>query len=148
MTVSYQDILAAAPAVEAFSKARRFKNFGVAYKLAKLSKQLNERKDFYLAEERKLINDFAKKDEQGNIMFNEEKTMILFNDPVNENLAKFSEALNSLKTSEITNIPSLEINISDIIINPNEGFRPADLVALEPFITFKDDVCDEPEVIN
>lgn len=148
MKTTYQDILSAAQPVENFSK-RRFKNFTVAYKLATLSKKLNERKEFYLAEERKLINDFAKKDEQGNIMFNKERTMILFNDPVAENMLKFSNALDELKNTEVTNIPSIEINVSDIIVNPNEGFSPTDLIGLDPFITFTDDInCGDAEVIN
>ena len=37
---------------------KRFKNFSLSYKIAKAAKELNSHKDFYMTEERKIVETY------------------------------------------------------------------------------------------
>ena len=62
------EILNANEALKKLANAK-FNSFKKAYELSKLRKQVDEEIDFYVTEEKKIVETYASKDEKGNPIF-------------------------------------------------------------------------------
>ena len=115
---------------------KHFNNFSLSYKIAKAYKELESHKDFYIAEERKLVNDYAMKDENGQIIITN-NNQIKFSTP--EDAIKFNEGIVKLKSTEVEVFDPIELTIDDFRKNEMD-LTPIDILALEDFIIFKEEV--------
>lgn len=97
-----------------------------AFKVARLLKKLENELATFNETRIKLIENYAKKDEEGKYITNE-KNEYQFDE---NNANKFVEEFNKLLLEEI------EIDANPILINEIENidFTPTEMVALEPFI--------------
>lgn len=96
-----------------------------AYDVYILTKHINEQKDFFIKEEKKLIDKFnAEVLENGKVRINNY-----------EDRAKFAEEYNDLMQYEINDLIAVELNFNDL--NGVE-FAPQELMLLEGVINFKE----------
>ena len=97
-----------------------------AFKVARLLKKLEVELTTFNDTRVKLIEAYAKKDEEGNFVTNE-KNEYQFDE---DNATKFVEEVNKLLLEE------LEIDANPILIDEIEeiDFTPAEMAVLEPFI--------------
>ena len=125
------EILNANEALKKLANAK-FNSFKKAYELSKLRKQVDEEIDFYVTEEKKIVETYASKDEKGNPIFLEGGRIKL--DSV-ETKNNFEKDINELRNLEIDKISKVSISPSDFkddIPTPNE------ILALEVLIDFKE----------
>ena len=110
----------------------KFNSFKKAYELSKLRKQVDEEVNFYIEEEKKIVETYAAKDENGTPIFLEGGRIKL--DSV-EAKNSFEKDINELRNLEIDKISKVSISPSDFkddIPTPNE------ILALEVLIDFKE----------
>lgn len=130
------EILAVSALFETLSKSH-FNNFSVAYKIAKATKELATHKDFYVTEEKKIVESYAAKDKNGQVIIME------------GNKIKFNTVDDAKKfNSEITNLQSTEVDLFEPIVIKLSDFKdgemnltPNDIMVLDGFVVF-DDGCD------
>ena len=94
-----------------------------AYSIYSLAKQINEQREFFIKEERKLIEKFnAEVLEDGRIKFI---------DSINQ--VHFAEEHNELMQYEVENFSPIELSFNDL---GDAEMTPADLMTLEGVINF------------
>ena len=98
----------------------------VAFKVARLLKKLEAELATFNDTRIKLIETYAKKDDEGNFVTNEKNEYQFDADNAN----KFVEEINKLLLEEI------DIDANPILVDEIEelNFTPAEIVALEPFM--------------
>lgn len=92
-----------------------------AYKVYSLAKQINEQNEFFINEEKKLIEKFNAKIEDGG--------RVVFEDPSNQNA--FIEEHNKLLQYKLENLPVIELTLADL---GDASFSPNELMLLEGVI--------------
>lgn len=100
----------------------------VAYKLNKIKKAVEENTQFYAEKFQEIIDTYAKKDANGQVVFNEDGSQILIQEDKIDECNKALEELQSL-TVEIDNY-----NLSIDDFDENMECTPEDLEALMPFL--------------
>ena len=124
MKVTLKEIVESQEAMRALSnKSLRGR---VAFKVARLLKKLEAELTTFNDTRTKLIESYAKKDEEGNFVTND-KNEYQFDQ---ENANKFVEEINKLLLEE------LDIDANPILVDEIEelDFTPAEMAALEPFM--------------
>jgi len=126
---------------EVFSKLNRkhFKDFKLTLAIARLSKELEDHREFVTNEEKKILLKYYKKNADGTDFLFDEKGVSKIEDPkklpdLNREMDEFHK--NKL---EITSIKS-KIIIKDV--KELNDLTPQDIMVLDPFIEF--DVDDDP----
>lgn len=113
--------------IDFFSEfSKKEMNARVAYKFAKILKQIVEEYNSYNAVRQKLIDKYANKDDNGLIIYNSDGGATLSN----ENYRIFTEELEKLLSTEV------ELNIIPIELNDieNINFTPGQMAIFEQFI--------------
>lgn len=101
----------------------------VAYKLNKIKKAVEENGEFYATKFQEIIDTYAKKDEEGNLVFSENGEQIMIQDDKIEECNKALEELQTL-TVEVENY-----NLSIDDFGENIECTPEDLEVLMPFLS-------------
>lgn len=98
-----------------------------AYKLNKIRKALDKESDFYGEKFQEIINTYAKKDGEGNIVFSEDGSEIMIQE---DKIDECNKALEDLQNLEVE-VENYNLTIEDL----GEGFKctPDQLDALMPF---------------
>ena len=131
MELSLVEILACNKALEVLSK-KHYKNFDVALKLAHLKKKLNEESDFYMQQERDIIDRYAEKQEDGNFKLSDGNLTFKTVDDARS----FSEDLTKLKSTMVDIGDPIKININTDISIDQESLTPDEILALGNIIEF------------
>ncbi len=115
--------------------SKHYTNFAVSYKIARAAKELDENRTFYMAEEKKLVEKYAKRDENGQIII-EDGNRVRFETPEDGNA--FQEEILKLQQTEIDIFDKIIINFKDFK-SGDMDLTPMDIVGLEEFVEFVDD---------
>lgn len=99
-----------------------------AYKLNKIKKAVEKESEFYQEKFQEIVDTYAKKDENGNIVFSEDGNQIMIKDGMVEECNKALEDLQNLEVEVETFGLSLEDLGDDVECTPEE------LEALMPFM--------------
>lgn len=117
-----------------FRKAYNFFNsiklpLKAAYKLTKIKNAVEKETEYYGEKFQEIVNTYAKKDENGNLMYNEDGTQILIKDGM---VMECNEKLEELHNLEI-GVENYNLTIDDL----GEGIEVTtdDLDALMPFFS-------------
>lgn len=99
-----------------------------AYKLNKIRKAVEKEAEFYSEKFQQIVQDYAKKDEAGNVVFSEDGNQIMIQD---DKLVECNKALEDLQSLEVE-IDTFNLTIEDL----GEGIEctPDQLDALMPFM--------------
>lgn len=114
---------------------KHFNNFSLSYKLAKASKEIEEQTSFYVKEERKIIEQYALKDDNKQIKILEGNRIGF---KTAEDASKFNEEILKLQELEIDIFEPIMIHSSDFKYGEMD-LTPSDILKLEGFIEFVDD---------
>lgn len=117
---------------------KHFNNLSVSYKIAKAYKDLENQRDFYVTEERKLVEEYAMKDDKGQVIV-ENNNQIHFKTV--DDAKAFNEGIANLCNMEVDVFEPFEIQVSDFRKNEMD-LTPLDLIKLENFIIFKEQEAD------
>ena len=100
----------------------------VAYKLNKIRKAVEKEAEFYSEKFQQIVQDYAKKDEEGNVVFSEDGNQIMIQD---DKLVECNKALEDLQSLEVE-VDTFNLTIEDL----GEGIEctPDQLDALMPFM--------------
>ena len=99
-----------------------------AYKLNKIRKAVDKEGDFYAEKFQEIIDKYAKKDEQGNIIFSDDEDQIMIKDDMIEECNK---ALADLQELEVQ-IENYGLSIEDL--GEDIKCTPDDLEVIMPFM--------------
>ena len=99
-----------------------------AYKLNKIRKAVDKEAEFYSEKFQQILEDYAKKDEEGNLVFSEDGNQIMIQD---DKIIECNKALEDLQSLEVE-IDTFNLTIEDL----GEGIEctPDQLDALMPFM--------------
>lgn len=122
---------------------KRFNNFSVSYKIAQASKSLDEQSKFYAEEERKIIEQYAVKDEKTGQVKIIDGNRISFKDQ--DDAINFNKEIIKLQQTEVDIFDIIDIYMSDFR-SGDMDLTPSDILDLEGFVNFIDD--EEPVVAN
>lgn len=100
-----------------------------AYKLTKIKNAVEKETDYYGEKFQEIVNTYAKKDDEGNLMYSKDGTQILIKDGM---IAECNQALDELHNLEI-GIENYNLSIDDL----GEGIEVTTdaLDALMPFLS-------------
>ena len=130
--MTYENILTAHEALGNLT-AKRFTSFKVARQLVALRKKVDEEFDFYASEEKKLLDLYAKKNENGNPMITEENRIQL----KDEASAKaFLQKIAELRNSPVEGIEPVVLYEGDFC-EVQALPTPDEMIALEGFVEFE-----------
>ena len=132
MKINLYSIVMAKRPIESLSK-QHYRNFIVALKLADLKKLVDEKTDFYLAQEKQLISQYASKDDKGEPKI-ESNGQILF-DTV-ENAQEYLKEVGELKSIEVDIGKQITIHIPVDLKENQDTLTPDEIVQLEQLIKF------------
>lgn len=113
---------------------KHFTNFKVARKLVALRKAVDAEVEFYAEEEKKAVDLYAEKDENGNPVFLGEGRLKLKN---NEAKLAFESEVKKLLDTEVDDIEPVLLRESDFR-SADDLPTPGDMIALEGFVIFED----------
>lgn len=113
---------------------KHFTNFKVARKLVALRKAVDAEVEFYAEEEKKAVDLYAEKDENGNPVFLGEGRLKLKN---NEAKLAFESEVKKLLDTEVDDIEAVLLRESDFRAAEDLP-SPGDMIALEGFVIFED----------
>ena len=99
-----------------------------AYKLNKIRKAVEKEGEFYSEKFQEILNDYAKKDENGELIFNEDGDQIMIKDDM---IDECNKALTDLQNLEVQ-IENYGLSIDDF--GENLECTPDQLAALMPFM--------------
>lgn len=99
-----------------------------AYKLNKIKKSIEKEGEFYTEKFQEIVNTYAKKDEEGNLVFSEDGSQIMIQDGMVDECNKALEDLQELEVEIETYGLALEDLGEDLECTPDE------LEALMPFM--------------
>lgn len=122
---------------------KRFNNFSVSYKIAQASKSLDEHSKFYAEEERKIVEQYAVKDEKTGQVKIIDGNRISFKDQ--DDAINFNKEIIKLQQTEVDIFDTIDIYMSDFR-SGDMDLTPSDILDLEGFVNFIDD--EEPVVAN
>ena len=116
--VKMSEILSALPILEELSK-KTFKGI-IAFKIARVIKKLREESEIFNEVRRKAVENFAEKDEKGNLIISDDGIIKLQEDKINECNNSILEILNEVVKLEIEKLPlelfeELEFSPEDIL---------------------------------
>lgn len=116
--VKMSEILSALPILEELSK-KTFKGI-IAFKIARVIKKLREESEIFNEVRRKAVENFAEKDENGNLIISNDGIIKLQEDKINECNNSILEILNEIIKLEIEKLPlelfeELEFSPEDIL---------------------------------
>lgn len=131
MNLTLIEIVASNKALEVLSK-KHFKNFSVALKIAKLKKILSENSDFYMKQERSIIDRYAEKQEDGNLKFINGDLSFKTQD----DFKGFSEDLLKLKETSVDIGEPIKIVMDKDLAADQESLTPDEILALVNVIDF------------
>ena len=130
--MTYANILSARVALGNLT-AKRFMSFKVARQLVALRKKVDEEFDFYASEEKKLLDLYAKKNENGDPIVTEENRIQL----KDEASAKaFLQKIAELRNSPVEGIEPVVLYEGDFC-EVQALPTPDEMIALEGFIEFE-----------
>ena len=101
----------------------------VAYKLNKLKKAVEVEGEFYATKFQEIVDKYAKKDENGNLVFSDDGSQIMIQDGMNEECNKVLEDLQAL----VVEVDNCNLTIDDF--GDNIECTPEQLEALMPFLS-------------
>lgn len=134
MKKTLAQIMAVSPIFDKLAE-KHYTNFSLSFKIAKAAKELESHKDFYIKEERKIIETYAEKDDNGQVKI-VEGNRISFKDQ--KAAMGFNKEINDLANTEVDIFEPLELHLSDF--GPGDmTFTPKDIIALEDFVKFIDE---------
>lgn len=113
---------------------KHFTNFKVARKLVALRKAVDAEVEFYAEEEKKAVDLYAEKDENGNPVFLGEGRLKLKD---NDAKIAFEGEVKKLLDTEVDDIEPVLLRESDFR-SADDLPTPGDMIALEGFVTFED----------
>lgn len=99
-----------------------------AYKLNKIRKAVEKEGEFYSEKFQDILNNYAKKDENGELVFSEDGEQIMIKDDM---IDECNKALNDLQSLEVQ-IENYELSIDDF--GEDLECTPDQLAALMPFM--------------
>ena len=99
-----------------------------AYKLNKIKKAIEKETEFYSEKFQEIIDKYAKKDKDGNLVFSDDQNQILINDGMVEECNKAIEDLQNLEVQ----IENYNFTIDDL--GENLQCTPDELEPLMPFM--------------
>lgn len=99
-----------------------------AYKLNKIRKAVEKENEFYVEKFQEIVNTYAKKDENGQVVFSEDGSQIMIKDGM---VAECNKALEELQELEVE-IENYDLKLEDL----GDGLQctPDQLEALMPFM--------------
>lgn len=100
----------------------------VAYKLNKLKKAVESEGEFYSSKFQEIVDKYAKKDDEGNVVFSEDGNQIMIQDG---KIEECNEALEDLQKLTVE-VDNFNLSIDDF--GDNIECAPEDLEALMPFL--------------
>ena len=100
-----------------------------AYKINKIRKAVEKEGEFYAEKFQEIIDQFAQKDENGNIKFSEDGSQILIQDG---KIDECNQALEDLQSLEVE-VENFNLTIEDL--GDNIECTPEQLEALMPFMS-------------
>ena len=112
----------------------KFNSFKKAYELSKLRKQVDEEVNFYVEEEKKIVETYASKGEDGKPIFLDGGRIKLDSIEAKNN---FEKEINELRELEIDKISKVTINSNDFK-SEDDIPTPNEILALEVLIDFKE----------
>lgn len=122
---------------------KRFNNFSVSYKIAQASKSLDEQSKFYAEEERKIVEQYAVKDEKTGQVKIIDGNRISFKDQ--DDAMNFNKEIIKLQQTEVDIFDPIDIHLSDFR-SGDMDLTPSDILDLEGFVNFIDEI--KPEIVN
>lgn len=125
------DILIAKESLTKLNKAK-FNDFSLVYKIYKLTKQVNNVLDLVQEEQQKILETYAQKDANGNVVI--ENNQYKFENT--EARSKFIEEIEKLRNSEAEDIVKIDISVKDV--QSAMDFSSAELLVLDPIINWID----------
>lgn len=126
MTIN--DILECRSSIIKLTKIK-FNNFKTTIDVYKLYKQIEETLSITDQENKKIIDIYCKKDQNGKVITKEGKYQFDSND----NMNKYLNDINKLVSQEVS-FGKVSINVNDIDINSSEKLSTSDMVLLESLI--------------
>lgn len=130
--MTYKNVLDAHEALGNLT-AKRFTSFRVARQLVALRKKVDEEFDFYASEEKKLLDLYAKKTEDGDPMVTKENRIQL----KDEASAKaFLQEITKLRNSSVEGIEPVKLCEGDFC-EAQTLPTPDEMIALEGFVEFE-----------
>lgn len=99
-----------------------------AYKLNKIRKAVEKENEFYVEKFQEIVNTYAKKDENDQVVFSEDGTQIMIKDGM---VAECNQALDDLQKLEVQ-IENYDLTIEDL--GEDLECTPDQLDALMPFM--------------
>lgn len=130
--MTYSNILSAREVLGNLT-SKRFNSFRVARQLVALRKKVDEEFDFYVTEEKKLLDQYAKKDEHGEMLTSKENRIQL----KDEASAKiFFQKITELRNSPVEGIEPVVLYEGDFC-EAQALPTPDEMIALEGFIEFE-----------
>lgn len=100
-----------------------------AYKINKIRKNVEKEGEFYSSKFQEIVDTYAKKDENGNVVFSDDGDQIIIQD---DKIAECNQALNELQKLEVE-IDNYNLTIDDL--GDNVECTPDELDALMPFLS-------------
>ena len=100
----------------------------VAYKLNKIRQAVDKEGDFYSEKFQEIINNYAKKDEEGNLVFSEDGEQIMIQE---DKIEECNKALEDLQNLEVE-IDNYNLTIDDF--GEDLTCTPNELETLMPFL--------------
>lgn len=134
MKKSFAEIIAVASVFQLLT-TKHYNNFSLSYKIAKASRELEEKRSFYSNEERKIVETYAIKDDKGNVKIVDGNRVTF---KTQEDANKFNEEVIKLQKTEVDVFDPIVISVSDIKKEDVVDLTPANILALEGFVIFKD----------
>ena len=114
---------------------KRYTNFSLSFTIAKAAKELDSHREFYAAEEKKIVESYAVKDEKGNIKIIDGNRITFKND---KDAIAFNNEITQLQKTEVDCFEPIEIKLSNFKKGEMD-LTPNDILALEGFVNFIDD---------
>ena len=126
VTVTMEQIIDFRNAIDTFSEMDL--PLKAAYKINKIKKTVEKESDFYSEQFQEILNKYAKKDENGDLVFSESGDQIMIKDDM---VDECNQALSALQNLEIQ-IDNYNFTIDDL--GENLTCAPVNLEALMPFM--------------
>lgn len=126
VTVTMEQIIDFRNAIDTFSEMDL--PLKAAYKINKIKKTVEKESDFYSEQFQEILNKYAKKDENGDLVFSESGDQIMIKDDM---VDECNQALSALQNLEIQ-IDNYNFTIDDL--GENLTCTPENLEALMPFM--------------
>lgn len=133
MKKTLQSILMIAPIFQELTR-KHYDNFAAAWSVAEASKKILEQRQFYMDQEKGLVDQYAKRDDKGEIII-EHGNRIKFDKP--EDGQKFQESIIKLQSTEIDLGDLFPLKLSPKDFKAGEDvLTPEQLMQLDGFVEF------------